>query len=189
MADVGTANLEAVSGSSTDNLLAVSWAGSFPLEDGAWSAIAIDGGPRFNDVWFNGDVGWAVGEDGAIGQFRNGVWTVTTHESRARLYGISATGAQQAWAVGENGTFLQYDGITWTALDTGTTLSLWGVVALSPTNVWVAGNNGTILQFDGTGFRASNSGVDNNLYAIVAAPSGLLWAIGNRGMALRQLAP
>jgi hypothetical protein len=187
LSDVGTANLESVSGPAQADLMAVGWGGVYVNKNGPWEYQEIEGGPRFNRVWYNGTVAFAVGEEGVHAKKdADGVWTVTQESARMKLYGVSGTKNADMWACGEKGTLLHFDGTTWTPVDLGTELSLWSVLSISETDVWVAGSGGFMAHYDGATWTRSNTGVENNLYHLAYAPSnGSVWAVGNRGMALR----
>ncbi len=184
--DIGTANLESVSGPASNDLMAVGWGGVFMNKSGAWTYLPVDGSPRFNKVWYNGNVAFAVGEDGTHAKYADGVWTVTQEDSRLRLYGVSGTKNADMWACGENGLMLHFDGATWTPVDLGTAQSLWAVLALSETDVYVVGGGGFAAHYDGVAWTDLPTGVDNNLYAISASSNGTVWAVGNRGMTLKR---
>ena len=183
--DIGTANLESVSGNAADDLVAVGWGGVYTLGADGWTFTALDGNPKFNHVWYSGNLAVAVGEDGAIGTMTDGAWTVTEEGDRRRLYGVDGTGPTDIWAVGERGTVLHFDGAAWTAQEVDVEVSLWAVEALSPTDVYVVGDNGTALHYDGSAWTELPTGVINNLYAVSGVVGGAVWAVGNRGITLR----
>jgi hypothetical protein len=183
--DVGTNNLQALSGPSLGDLLAVGWGTYFQWNGTEWSGGAIDGNPRFNAVTYGGNVAWAVGEDGVLGRLRQGAWETWNHESRAKLYGVGASGNGVVLAVGEAGTVLSWDGAAFGAVESPTDVSLWAVNVDASGLATVTGNNGEAWRyFDGSWTRLP-TGVDNNLYAVCASTTGIVWAVGNRGMALR----
>jgi len=185
--DVGTINVEAVSGPAANDLLAVGGGSYFQWNGSAWTTTAIPGNPRLNDVWYGGQVAWAAGEDGLLGRWRGEEWETWNHESRLRLYAIGASGAGVVIAAGEAGTVVSWDGATssWTTVDSPTDVSLWAL-DVDPSGVaTVVGNNGEAWRYSAGAWTELPTGVDNNLYAVCTSPTGTVWAVGNRGMALR----
>lgn len=180
--DIGTANLEAVDGPASTNLLAVGWGGVFSNATGAWEYQDVVADVRMNDVWFDGSTGMAVGEDGGFAYYTGGIWTEDALASRVNLYSVSGLGAADIWAVGEDGVVLHWTGTTWEEIEPPTNVSLWAVEAISATEVYVVGNNGTAYVYDGATWTSLPTGVDNNLYRMAMGSSGVLWASGNRGM-------
>lgn len=183
--NVGTANVESLSGPALDNLVGVGGGSYFVWDGSAWSANAIDGNPRLNSVWYGGQVAWAAGEDGLLGRWRGDDWETWNHESRLRLYGIGASGAGTVIAVGEAGIVVSWDGAAWLALESPTDVSLWAVDVDASGVATSVGNNGEAWRYSAGVWTALPTGVDNNLYAVCSSPTGTLWAVGNRGMALR----
>jgi hypothetical protein len=184
--DLGTANMEAVSGSSPADLVAVGWGGAYTWDGAAWTFSPIDGNPQFNGVWSDGFTSIAVGEGGAIAtRGTDGAWALEEHPSRARLYDVSGDATGEVWAVGEGGTALRRGTAGWEVVETPTAVPLWGVHVVSSTAVYVVGNNGFAARWDGSAWVELPTGVDNNLYNVEASETGTVWAVGNRGMALR----
>lgn len=184
-ADVGTANVESLSGPSASDLVAVGGGSYFVWDGAAWAASAITGNPRLNDVWYGGQVAWAAGEDGLLGRWRGEDWETWNHESRLRLYGIGASGNGTVLAAGESGIVLSWDGAAWSALESPTDVSLWALDVDASGVATVVGNNGEAWRYSAGTWTALPTGVDNNLYDVCTSPSGTVWAVGNRGMALR----
>ena len=186
--DIGTPNLEAIDGDDPTNLIAVGWGGAYSNSTGSWEYMDVDTNPRFNHIWYASESAnaIAVGEDSAVGFLADGLWTVSAHDSRKALYGVSGTSMTDIWAVGERGLVTHWDGTAWTDHSVGTSASLWAVTAVSSDNVYVVGNNGMAFQFDGTDWNRLFTGVENNLYAMSITESGAVWAAGNRGIVLRH---
>ncbi|WP_454868472.1 YCF48-related protein [Pseudomonas farris] len=96
-----------------------------------WLAAAVssaDGqAPQFKSVWFTGQYGWAVGENGTIvsssdyGQN----WSLPHNSGTAATLNAVAGSAEGIWAAGEKGTLLfSADGLTWASVESGTTADL-----------------------------------------------------------------
>jgi hypothetical protein len=185
--DLGTANMESVSGIYETDLMAVGWGGAFERIDGAWTFQAIDGNPQFNHVWYDGTTAVAVGEEGVIATYRAGVWTTYTHSSRAKLYGVTGTSNGEFWVVGEGGLVLRSSGADWQVVDVGTSASIWAVQAVNGTQVYLGGSNGEAFRTDGVTTEVLNTGTDKNIYAICASSAGVVWATGSLGLTLRLL--
>ncbi len=184
-ATLGTANMEAVAGTSVDDLVAVGWGGAYAWTGAGWEFLPITGNPRFNDVWSDGVNAVAVGEEGVIAVRTSEGWTAEAPAGIVNLTAVSGTSASDIWAVGDAGTVLHYDGTAWTEVESPAQATLWGVVALGADQTYIVGNNGFAARWDGTGWTELPTGVDNNLYDVSVSPDGVIWACGNRGMALR----
>jgi hypothetical protein len=183
--DVGTANIEAMSGPAVNDLMAVGWGSYFKWDGATWTATAIPTSPRFNGVWYGGAVAWAAGEDGTLARWRGTDWELWNLDSRSRMYDVSASGAGVVAAVGEAGTVATWDGSMWTEIESPTEVSLWAIdVDVTGAGILV-GNNGEAWRLEAGTWTALPTGVDNNLYDVCVSPTGIAWAVGNRGAAIR----
>ena len=185
LTDVGTANFEAVDGPSSTDLFAVGWGGLYSNASGTWTYVAISGNPRFNHVWYDGDVAAAVGEEGVLAIYSGGEWTVIQEEARRSFYGVSGTGVNDIYAVGEEGVVLRWDGTTWTDISPDTGKSVWAVWAANSENVYIVGNGGLAMVRTGGDWVDLPTGTDKNLYAVDGTGVNDVWAVGGFGAALR----
>ena len=183
--DLGTANLLAVDGPAVANLYAVGWGGIYGNSTGTWEYQDVATGRRFNDVYWDGTTGMAVGEDGDYAIFNGETWVDDALDSRRTLYAVSGTSPTNIWAVGAEGALFKWDGSAWAAQDAPTDGSIWDVWVASETEIYIVGNNGSAFTFDGTTWTNLPTGVTNNLYGVAGAGDGTVWAIGNRGMVLQ----
>jgi photosystem II stability/assembly factor-like uncharacterized protein len=156
--------------------------------------------------------GWAVGASGMILRSTDGgtTWTkqvVSLPDEMGgsrpldmNLFGVAATGANEAWTVGDLGTVLHTrDGSTWEKVsfdqatfgdDNVPDRILNAVVFTSPTEGWIAGEFATLLRTkDGgatwTGQRTiSGAPPDLYLFALAASPGQGAAAVGLAGSVL-----
>lgn len=182
--DIGTANLEAIDGVSSSDLIAVGWGGIFRNVSGTWEFVNSATERRFNDVWYDGTVAMGVGEDGDWAFYDGAGWDSDAISSRVSLYGVSGTSASNVWAVGAEGLVIHWTGTAWEEVERPTTASLWGVLA-TESLTYVVGSNGEAYSWDGTEWTSLPTGVDNILYRVTGAGNGVVWAVGNRGMVLQ----
>ncbi|MGC5698806.1 hypothetical protein J4P02_01225 [Pseudomonas sp. NFXW11] len=108
----------------------------FSTNQGAtWTAAAMAGpsaktggpAPQFKAVWFTGQYGWAVGENGVIVSSSNyGRNWSAPQATPTRVTLNSIVGSNEGlWAVGDKGTLLfSDDGVSWQLLDSGTQADL-----------------------------------------------------------------
>jgi hypothetical protein len=186
-ADIGTANLEGIGGSSTDTLFAASFGGIYRWDGATWTFERLPGNEHITDIHAVGGDAFGVGEDGAIVRRSGteGVWSSMDSGVRTSLNAVAGAALDDVWAVGEEGVALHFDGNAWTAFDTGVTATLWAVFAPASNAVIMVGNNGTAIRWNGTAFEPLPTGVDNNLYAVHGVSGSNAWAVGNRGAAIQ----
>ena len=182
--DLGTANFEAVDGSSSTFLVAAGWGGAYVYEDASWDYEALPNHERLNDVWVTGSSAIAVGEEGAILRREGGSWVVMESPVDDGLYGVDGSADNDLWAVGQDGIVLHFEGSVWSLQESFTSQSLWAVYAPTTSSVFAVGNNGTAFHYDGQAWRELLTGVDENLYAVDGSSATDCWAVGNRGTAL-----
>jgi photosystem II stability/assembly factor-like uncharacterized protein len=141
-------------------------------QDGQWqeaAQIAGDGKTRYFTLsglaMVSPDEGWAVGSEGTIVHYHNGVWTRVASpiaQEGGTLYSVAMVSATEGWAVGEYGTILHYHNGAWSIVantlpriaPTATPhlnlsqYSLHDIAMVSPTEGWAVGNTWTMA---GTG--------------------------------------
>jgi hypothetical protein len=180
--DIGTAGLQAIDGAAANDLMAGGWGGIYNNESGEWDGPALlDGNPLMNDLWYNGSVGIAVGENGARATFGGNSWALNPDAELRTLYGVHALALDDAWAVGAHGLAFYYDGERWEEFDTGTDVSLWSVWMVSHDSVYAVGNNGTAVHWNGEEWTELETGGRANLYGVYAAAENDVWACGASG--------
>lgn len=183
--DLGTANFESVDGPSSSDLFAVGWGGLYANTGGTWAYQNLPESPRFNHVWYEGEVAAAVGEEGILAIYSGGEWNVTQEKERRSFYGVSGTGFNDIYAVGEGGVVLRWDGASWTDISPGTGKSVWAVWAANSSNVYIVGNGGLAMVRSNGEWLNLPTGTDKNLYAVHGTGVSDVWAVGGFGVALR----
>ncbi len=97
------------------------------------------------------DKAWAVGANGTILEFVNGIWVKVDHGiseiNSIQLNKIDAFSQEKIWAVGNNGVVVQFDGSNWSKKDLGYSQTLNAIDVVASNNVWVIGNGGKILNY------------------------------------------
>jgi photosystem II stability/assembly factor-like uncharacterized protein len=162
------------------------WDAARPASVWRWQNRPPLGGRDLTAVAFAGhDVGWAVGEVGAITGTTDGgrTWVDQVSGIDARLTAVAAGSPTTAWAVGEGGVIVgtRDGGATWHRQASGTDAALRGVAAASPTDAWAVGDGGRILRTTdgGATWVAVESGTSWRLSAISASSPRVLWAVGS----------
>lgn len=184
--DVGTTNFESIDGPFETDLLAVGWGGIYSNASGEWEYVNITGGHRFNHVWYDGAIGAAVGEEGALGLYSKGTWTIIQEPERRAFYGVSGTGPNDIWAVGEKGTVLHWNGTEWEDLSPEVgEYGIWAVWAPNASNVFIVGNSGLAMVRRSGTWEELPTGTNKNLYAVGGTGLSDVWAGGGFGTVLR----
>jgi photosystem II stability/assembly factor-like uncharacterized protein len=183
----GTAIFHAVDGPSVTELIAVGGGGPWDNLGGDWLARQVDGDRlALNDVWFDGTIAVAVGDDGVIAHFDrdSNEWTTDKIDSKLNLYGVSGTNSSDIWAVGEQGLVLHWDGTEWIEISLGTRTNMWSVWSPSGNLAYVVGANGSAYKIQGNIVTELPTGVDQHLYAVTGTNEVNVWAVGSKGLAL-----
>jgi hypothetical protein len=181
--DIGTAGLNSVDGAATANLMVGGWGGIYNNQGGdEWEGpYQIGGNPLMNHLWFNGQVGIAVGQDGARATFGGDSWQSNADAELRTLYGVHGLSLDDAWAVGERGLAFHYNGEQWSEIETPTSASLWGVWMVATDSVYAVGNNGTAIHWDGSEWSSIDTGGNANLYGVYGVAENDIWACGASG--------
>jgi photosystem II stability/assembly factor-like uncharacterized protein len=143
-------------------------------------------------------VGWAVGESGAIQRTIDGgaTWALQDAPTRKLLYDVAAVNDSRAWAVGAAGTILRTvdGGRNWVEQLSGVTETLRAVHFVDSQRGWAVGAKGVIISTanGGARWRRQTSGVELNLNDLVFlnAKGGPAegprdgWIAGDRGLLL-----
>ena len=121
----------------------------------------------------NDQVGWAVGESGAIQRTIDGgaTWTLQETPTRKLLYDVAAIDEARAWAVGAGGTILRTvdGGRNWDEQSSGVDQTLRAVHFVDSKRGWAVGAKGAILSTvnGGARWQRQYSGVELNLNDVV----------------------
>ncbi|MBN1343159.1 MAG: hypothetical protein JXQ73_10790 [Phycisphaerae bacterium] len=103
----------------------------------------------------------------------------------ADLFGVWASGPNDAFAVGAGGTIVHYSGIWWLPTSSGTTQALRDVWGSGPEDVFAVGDGGTVLHYDGTGWFAMESGTSQPLKGVWGNGPDDVFVVGDGGTILR----
>ncbi len=182
-----TAIFHAVDGPSVTELIAVGGGGPWDNLDGEWAARQVDGDRlSLNDVWFDGTIAVAVGDDGVIATYRSDTdeWLSDEHDLGLNLYGVSGTNSSDIWAVGEQGLVLHWNGTQWLTVDIGTRSNMWAVWSPTGNLAFAVGANGAAYRIQGSIVKQLNTGVKEHLYAVTGTNEANVWAVGSKGLAL-----
>jgi hypothetical protein len=184
--DLGTANLAAVSGNSTERI-AVGWGGAYSNSGDKWVYETLPSGAQINAIYMGDDKVFGVGSEGAIiERTGNGEWFSAFSPTNYDLRAIAGSTDSDIWAVGDFGKILHYDGGTWTVLESEISVTLWGVWVAITGEVFVVGNSGYAARYDGKGgFKELHTGVISNLYGVHGVNAEQVWAVGSQGEVLR----
>jgi len=93
-----------------------------------------------NSLAFAGtDTGWAVGQAGALYQYRAGTWAAAAAGTANNLRAVALRGPEESWAVGEHSTILHYQAGVWQAVPSPVQISLYGVALDAMGSGWAMG--------------------------------------------------
>lgn len=146
-------------------------------QHGQWQEAALI--PGDGQVWYfqlvalamvSPDEGWAVGAEGTIVHYHNGVWARVPSpiaQEGGALYSVAMVSATEGWAVGDYGTILHYHNGAWSVMantppqpaPTATPqldlsqYSLHGISMVSPTEGWAVGNTWTMVNTGSSSVR------------------------------------
>jgi photosystem II stability/assembly factor-like uncharacterized protein len=142
----------------------------------------------------NDQVGWAVGESGAIQRTIDGgaTWTLQETPTLKLLYDVAAIDEARAWAVGAGGTILRTvdGGRSWDKQSSGVAQTLRAVHFVDSERGLAVGAKGAILSTvnGGARWQRQYSGVELNLNDVVflnrKETTGEAWIAGDRGLLL-----
>lgn len=189
------AELEAASDDTAED---VAWAldeAMFALDEGM---LAVDEGmttPLLR-VWFDGDVGYALGAYNVFLATRDGGATWTSYSARLdnpdkyHLYSIARSTAGTLLVAGEAGTLLRSldDGETWERIETPYPGSFFGVTAGSDGSLVVFGLRGNIYRSsdEGASWSAVKTSDNRTLMCGTAGGNGKVVLAGAAGVVLHS---
>jgi photosystem II stability/assembly factor-like uncharacterized protein len=147
----------------------------FPLQStGVWTELS-PGVPRVTYIgvhFVNPDLGWAVGDLGALIKTTNGGddWTISETQTTTLLLRVHSYDGQIVIATGYDGLILRSTdgGETFQQIASGTTNDLWGVQMLNDTLGFVCGLNQTLLQTTDSGlnWQSVSTGLNSHYWAL-----------------------
>ena len=188
----------ALDAASDDDYEDLEWAldeASFALEE---AMVAVDEGMTtpLLKVWFDGELGFALGAYNVFLASRDGGATWAAHGSRLdnpekyHLYGITRSSAGTLVVAGEAGTLLRSldGGDSWERIDTPYPGSFFGAVAASDGSVLVFGLRGNIFRSsdEGETWNAVRTGDGRTLMGGAANEDGTIVLVGAAGVVLRS---
>jgi len=126
-------------------------------------------------VWFDGNVGFAVGRKGTVVRYENGAWRALNSGTTSWLRGVWGRRADDVYAVGRSGTVIHWDGKSWSHVDVNVRGADWLMgVHGDDDDVVIVGGSGAVLRFDGKQWSAEDSGVAATLRSVWVDDNGLL---------------
>jgi photosystem II stability/assembly factor-like uncharacterized protein len=147
-------------------------------------------------VWFDGDVGYALGAYNVFLATRDGGATWASHSARLdnpdkyHLYGMARSKAGTLLVAGEAGTLLRSldDGETWERIDTPYPGSFFGAAAASDSSLLVFGLRGNIYRSsdEGASWNAVRTGDNRTLMCGTAGDNGTVVLAGAAGVVLQS---
>jgi hypothetical protein len=171
-----------------------------PGPPGMWVAMATGGeipnGAALNGLWpVQANDVWVVGAaaGGVAYHYDGNAWkALPLPAGTPALFGVWASGPDDAWAVGLGGVTVHFTGGTWTRVQSGVAVHLTGVWGAGPANVFAVGRMGpplmptrpTALHWNGTDWQMVSGGLAGDLFG-VAGSRDEVWAVGQMGGVFR----
>ncbi|HPH97483.1 MAG TPA: hypothetical protein PKW33_12910 [Anaerolineaceae bacterium] len=131
------------------------------------------------------EVGWIVGDNGAILMKALGDWVPAISPVTTRLNAVLTISASNAWAAGDNGVILHRTTGGWVVQNTPTQASLKSIEFTPTAKLWAVGSGGAILYWNGAQWSSVSSPTANNLNGISMVNDSNGWAVGDGGVILR----
>lgn len=140
--------------------------------------------------FFDGNIGYAVGEAGQILHTTDGGanWFEQTSGTIRHLFSVYVTTPDTAWAVGRQGLVLMTTngGASWDSVNVGTSYSFGRVYFVDATTGWIAGGDaaqGVIVHTTdgGSSWELQDTGTSKGLYSLYFADADTGWAVGYDG--------
>jgi len=154
-------------------------------QDWHWQNPLPQGNTLHSFFFTDPDVGWTVGNIGAILHTTDGAtWSVQNSGTIDNLRSVWFTDEHTGWTVGNAGIVLHTtDGETWTSQTSGVIKILEAVTFTSPQSGWIAGDGGTMLHTTngGTTWTPQTSGSTNHLHSLSFPDANNGWAVGLAG--------
>jgi hypothetical protein len=156
----------------------------------SWAADTVIGSADLNDVWGTTQdaVLIAVGEAGAVYQWRSGSWSaLPPAPGSPNLNSVWGLTSDVFYVVGDDGVGLEYDNGDWTTIATGTSLELYGVWGTGNFALVIVGESGVAINGTGTIWDLEETGVTVDLYAVYGITSTSVMAGGAWNHILRYI--
>ena len=83
----------------------------------AWEMVYEAPGELWDICMVSADEGWAVGEDGLVVHYKDGVFSEERLPPGATAYELVFSGPSDGWAIGSTGTLYHWDGASWDSID------------------------------------------------------------------------
>jgi len=135
----------------------------------------------------NDNLGWAVGKNGLILCYKNGIWEKYPTLTQNDLMKVSFVDENFGYAVGSNGTILKYDNGNWIKISTNVKFKLNSVKVISKNKAYIVGDKSTLLELvDGNWVQDESIKIYNDnfedLDVIEKDDKVWIWIIGNNGI-------
>jgi len=186
-----TNNLQAVWGSSANDVFAVGDGGTIRHFDGSsWTVMPSGTSATLLGVWGTGpDDVFAVGVTGTIRHFADGNWTSMASPTTRNLFGVWGSAPNDVFAVGFSGEIAHNDGTEWRVIRTGTGNfqdNLQAVCGTSSTDVFTVGGSGGILRSsDGTTWEPMTSNTTQTFRGMWGTAPNNVFAVASGGVIRR----
>ncbi|MHB8788329.1 MAG: hypothetical protein ACYDBT_00465 [Desulfobulbaceae bacterium] len=179
--------LNAVSGSSTTNVLAAGDSGTILRYQGtAWSSMTSVPNFAVHDLWKDGTSSpVAAGEAGMVLTSSGSEWKPMASATNEDLHAVCGWGNGHYLAAGVNGAVQYYNGSSWSLLTSNTTEDLNDTWCLTPDAALVVGANGTVLYCSGAGCAVQPTDTSRNLTGVHNSTLGT-YATGQAGVLLQS---
>lgn len=136
-----------------------------------------------------GDIGFAVGDAGAIIKYNGSTWVTISSSTTKNLTGVSTVSASEAWAVGATGTILKYNGTSWSTVTSPTAKNLTAISMYDSDGDGLAnfgvgvGASGVTVIYNGSTWSLNDTGA-TNFFGVAVANANEAWAVGASGTTL-----
>jgi photosystem II stability/assembly factor-like uncharacterized protein len=185
--------LEAASDDTREDVLWALDEATFALDE---AVLAVDEGMTtpLLKVWFDGDLGYALGAYNVFLHTDDGGVTWEAHNNRLdnpekyHLYGIARSAAGTLLVAGEAGTLLRSldDGNTWESIESPYPGSFFGAVATADGSLMVFGLRGNVYRStdEGMNWTPVRTGDNRTLMCAAASDDGTVVLAGSAGAVL-----
>jgi photosystem II stability/assembly factor-like uncharacterized protein len=186
--DLPGANLRAISGLRSDNIVSVGDDGGiFHFNGQNWEPVEPrPTKERLNGVWGIGSMSYyAVGDSGTILKFDGTNWSLqNSNDGQHELRGVWGDDGQTMIAIGTGGVILFRENTKWKSIKSITSSDLNDIWGSDRRHVFVVGDNGVILFYDGEKWQSMPSATTGNIRALWGFKANDIWAVGDHGLIL-----
>lgn len=187
------ANLNAVTGTASDNVYAVGANGAARKYDGSgWIPFASPSGTITISsicIPFASTLQVGCEENSNVYTYTGTSWSAGNSACPKPVKGVWSTSTANLYAVGGAGTVRRYTGSVWGTVANGLTgEQLNGIWGFDANNIYVAGNNGALIYYHGAngGWGIAAGLTSKNLYAAWGSAINDLFVVGDSGMILHS---